>query len=299
MPGDFSSCISTMQFWPERGKRIPPMRRGGTLDLKRVCIWRRVKGIFTRSFGFVIPLELLLLLTYKCLSGLLKIFYWIGAECEKMGLVRNLMFEKKEAIAEDIALILQTLWWRAEDIPCAPLGRLFFYVMLLLAASGGFRLRVVKNVKYRYLDRFLFNWYAVPRYKRRASLPLSLCNRTRSGKTLLKKIRRMCMLPFTLVLELLKSPLSQLLVFSLHAFRRINFPVLFVEYDLFCLASLAVARGLWDDAFDPFFDLAENLLRRPPMARGGARLKHPFTLEKGLAREGDLHTFLSQILGNF
>lgn len=59
------------------------------------------------------------------------------------------MFEKKEATAEDIALILQTLWRRAEDIPCTPLTRLSFHAMLLLAAIGGFRPGVVENIKYR------------------------------------------------------------------------------------------------------------------------------------------------------
>ena len=66
-----------------------------------------------------------------------------------MGLSRDQMFGKKEATAEDVALILQTLWQRADDIPCAPLSRLSFHAMLLLAASGGFRPGVVENVKYR------------------------------------------------------------------------------------------------------------------------------------------------------
>jgi hypothetical protein len=59
------------------------------------------------------------------------------------------MFVKKEATADDIALILQTLWRRAEDIPCKPITRLSFHAMLLLAATGGFRPGVVENVKYR------------------------------------------------------------------------------------------------------------------------------------------------------
>lgn len=66
-----------------------------------------------------------------------------------MGLSRNQMFVKKEATAEDIALILQTLWQRAEDIPCTPITRVSFHAMLLLAAIGGFRPGVVENVKYK------------------------------------------------------------------------------------------------------------------------------------------------------
>lgn len=66
-----------------------------------------------------------------------------------MGLSRNQMFVKKEATAEDVALILQTLWQRAEDIPCQPVTRLSFHLMLVLAAVGGFRPGVVENIKYR------------------------------------------------------------------------------------------------------------------------------------------------------
>lgn len=75
-------------------------------------------------------------------------YQWIAAESDKMGLTRNQTLVK-EAADEDIALILQTLWRRAEDIPCKPITRLSFHVMLLLMAIGGFRPEVVENVKYR------------------------------------------------------------------------------------------------------------------------------------------------------
>lgn len=39
----------------------------------------------------------------------------------------------------------------------------------------------------------------------------------------------------------------------------------FVPYNLFCFASLVVARALADDAFDPPFDSPEDLWRRPVM----------------------------------
>lgn len=66
-----------------------------------------------------------------------------------MGLSRDQTFEEKEATAEDVALILQNLWQRADDIPCAPLSRVSFHAMLLLAASGGFRPGWVETVMYR------------------------------------------------------------------------------------------------------------------------------------------------------
>lgn len=60
-----------------------------------------------------------------------------------MGLSRDQMLEKKEATAEDVALISQTLWQRADDIPCEPPSRLSFHAMLL--SSGGGREREVST----------------------------------------------------------------------------------------------------------------------------------------------------------
>ncbi len=39
----------------------------------------------------------------------------------------------------DVGVILQTLWSRANDIPCKPETRASFHAILLLAATGGFR----------------------------------------------------------------------------------------------------------------------------------------------------------------
>lgn len=66
-----------------------------------------------------------------------------------MGLTRNQMFVKKEATAEDVALILHTLWQRAAEIPLTPIIRLSFHAMVLLATVGGFRPEVVEMLKYR------------------------------------------------------------------------------------------------------------------------------------------------------
>ena len=46
---------------------------------------------------------------------------------------------------------------------------------------------------------------------------------------------------------------------------RIEFSITFVPYRLFCPASLVIARGLAEYAFDPSFNLAEELLKRPRM----------------------------------
>lgn len=66
-----------------------------------------------------------------------------------MGLTREQTFVKKEATAEDVALVLRTLWTRAEDIPCDPVTRVSFHNTLLLGAICGFRPGVLENLKYR------------------------------------------------------------------------------------------------------------------------------------------------------
>lgn len=81
-----------------------------------------------------------------------------------------------------------------------------------------------------------------------------------------RKIREMCkFLPFLDGTEASLS--SRLGANGLYASRRLEFSVVFTPYDLFCLASLVVARGLADDAFDPSFDSVEDLLQRPLMEK--------------------------------
>lgn len=65
-----------------------------------------------------------------------------------MDLTREQTFVEKEATAEDIVLLIKTLWRRADDIPCSPLLRISFHNMLLLAGIGGFRPGILVNIKY-------------------------------------------------------------------------------------------------------------------------------------------------------
>lgn len=46
-------------------------------------------------------------------------------------------------------LILSTLWGRSQDIILEPRLRVSFHGVLLLSAMGGFRIGVVKDLKYR------------------------------------------------------------------------------------------------------------------------------------------------------
>lgn len=65
-----------------------------------------------------------------------------------MDLTREQKFVKKEITSEDVALLLQTLWRYAKDIPCTPLMRLSFHYMLLLGAVRGFRPGVLLGIQY-------------------------------------------------------------------------------------------------------------------------------------------------------
>lgn len=73
---------------------------------------------------------------------------WIKATAEELGLQRDQLFTKKEATPEDIAVILRTLWLRADDIPCSPIVRLAFRGVVLLSGLDGFRPGVLMDLKY-------------------------------------------------------------------------------------------------------------------------------------------------------
>lgn len=65
------------------------------------------------------------------------------------GLKHEQLFVKKEATAEDILLILSTLWKRGSSIRITPRTRASFHSAVLIAAVGGFRMGVVTELTYR------------------------------------------------------------------------------------------------------------------------------------------------------
>lgn len=64
-----------------------------------------------------------------------------------MGLSREQQFEKKEATDEDIMIILNVLWQRADCIHAEPSVRHAFHCVVLLLGIGGFRPGVVLGSK--------------------------------------------------------------------------------------------------------------------------------------------------------
>jgi hypothetical protein len=57
--------------------------------------------------------------------------------------------DKIEVTEEDIVVILNTIWTRADAIPCEPDTRVSFHAVLLLAAIGGFRPTALMRIPYR------------------------------------------------------------------------------------------------------------------------------------------------------
>jgi len=56
---------------------------------------------------------------------------------KEFNLATDVMVEKVEATAEDVILILDTLWERADDIPCDDDARLDFNAITIIAALTG------------------------------------------------------------------------------------------------------------------------------------------------------------------
>jgi 6-pyruvoyl-tetrahydropterin synthase len=78
-----------------------------------------------------------------------EISQWIFQTLAKeLNLAVNLTFQKIEATAEDVLVLLNTLWARADDIPCNTSTRLSFHGQLLLAAIGGFRRATILELNY-------------------------------------------------------------------------------------------------------------------------------------------------------
>ncbi|KAL2289652.1 hypothetical protein FJTKL_01892 [Diaporthe vaccinii] len=157
---------------------------------------------------------------------------WIGAHAEDMGLTREQTFVEKEATAEDIALVLRTLWTRAEDIPCDPVTQVSFHNTVLLGGICGFRPGVLENLKYRQVALLVLRDPRTQRKRIVASFTVRQ-NKQRTGA-----IRR---------------DQSNVLEFS----------ITLVPQKIFCPVSLVVARALADDAFEPSFDSVHSLLSRP------------------------------------
>ncbi|KAJ9131259.1 hypothetical protein NKR19_g9595 [Coniochaeta hoffmannii] len=146
-------------------------------------------------------------------------------------------YAKVEATAEDIIVVLLTLYHRAEDIPApTPITRISFHAALLISAAGGCRPGMVMGLKCKH---FALSMVRDPKDKARTRIVVTVtiprnkqlrdisCRTTGRNKPPVQY----------------SSPL-------------LPFPVL-------CLASLVIARALQMGAIETSLQSAHELFRRP------------------------------------
>jgi hypothetical protein len=86
----------------------------------------------------------------KHVVGLTLIKQWVWRDlAQEAQLTKQLTFEKVEATADDVIVILRTLWERAADLAIDAETRISFHANVLLSAMGGFRPGCLDKVRYR------------------------------------------------------------------------------------------------------------------------------------------------------
>ena len=83
-------------------------------------------------------------------------------------LIKQLTFQKVEATAEDVLVILRTLYERAGDLRIDAKTRISFHANVLLAAEGGFRPGTLGNylrICIRNLTNLEMSWVELPSHE--------------------------------------------------------------------------------------------------------------------------------------
>jgi hypothetical protein len=84
------------------------------------------------------------------LSRCLTLRKWVWSDlAAEHGLAKEITFEKLEATAEDVIIILRTLWERAAELRIDVQTRIAFHANVLLSAMGGLRPGTLGKVRYR------------------------------------------------------------------------------------------------------------------------------------------------------
>src|SRR5438067_695808 len=78
---------------------------------------------------------------------LIEQWMWTGLAQEAQ-LLKELAFEKVEATADDVIVMLRTLWERAADLVIDAETRISFHANVLLFAMGGFRPGCLGKIRY-------------------------------------------------------------------------------------------------------------------------------------------------------
>ncbi|PTB43847.1 hypothetical protein M441DRAFT_43980 [Trichoderma asperellum CBS 433.97] len=98
----------------------------------------------------------------NCEGPAYDIARYIPILAKKVNLSLEQLVEKRQMTVEDVLLFLDTLWTKAEHIPCKPNVRNALHCVILLGAFGGWRPGSLMNIKYRDVE---FGWYSHPRLR--------------------------------------------------------------------------------------------------------------------------------------
>ncbi|KAF3763129.1 hypothetical protein M406DRAFT_331693 [Cryphonectria parasitica EP155] len=160
-----------------------------------------------------------------------EVVKWIKSYAGTLGLTREQTFVKKEATAEDIILLIRTLWQQSIDIPCAPIIRIAFHLVVLLSGIGGFRPGCLMDLKY---SQIALDLMLDSKGERRLVATFTIYqNKQRTGT--------------------IRQDQANILSFS----------AVLNPKSLFCPVSLVIARALADQAFNVPTDSLDKLMSRP------------------------------------
>ena len=88
-------------------------------------------------------------------GSVFEISRWAFQELSvELGFATTLTYEKIEMTSKDIYVLLNTLYVRADDIPCQPRTRLGYHGIVTLGGIGGFRISTILSLKYQDVSLF-------------------------------------------------------------------------------------------------------------------------------------------------
>ncbi|KAI0804888.1 hypothetical protein GGR55DRAFT_304735 [Xylaria sp. FL0064] len=161
---------------------------------------------------------------------------WIFTELAvDIGLDTNPTYQKIAMTSTDVGVKLQTLWSRANDIPCNPETRVSFHAIILLAAIGGFRPGTLLHLTY---SQFHVAVVRDPTNSARTQIVVTVNIKRNKIKETAKTSRA-------------RNGGS------------IGFSITLIPNCTFCLASLILTRGIQTNSFDPSFTTVDQIFDRP------------------------------------
>ncbi|KAI3326529.1 hypothetical protein HD806DRAFT_410130 [Xylariaceae sp. AK1471] len=161
---------------------------------------------------------------------------WIFTELAvEIGLDTNPAYQKIAMTGTDVGVALQTLWSRANDIPCNPETRVSFHAIIVLAAIGGFRPGTLLNLTF---SQFQVAVVRNPTNSARTQIVVSINIERNKIKETAKTSRA-------------RNGGS------------IGLSITLIPNCTFCLGSLILTRGIQTNAFNPGFTTVDEIFDRP------------------------------------